>query len=208
MSIKKMAFLVTSFLVFLIVTSAVCDTISYSIKQAKEKVAIVLNYEVTPKNTIKSYNYVEIAEVEKEVVKEDQNNINIQTDQAVFTGKMTGYGADCVGCNNLGILACRTSAGSSYSLVNNGKYYADDTYGEVRIIAADLSKFPCGTIMKINNANLGEFYAVVLDTGGSVSNAWANGQVWIDLAFITESDPEVYLATTNSATFTVQRWGW
>lgn len=208
MSIKKMAFLVTSFLVFLIVISAVVNTVSYEVNKSKEKVALKFNYEVAFKNTVKSYNYVEIKEEVKEEVPVLENDIAIQNNQAIYTGKMTGYGADCTGCNNLGILACRTSEGNSYSLVNNGKYYSDNTYGDVRIVAADLSMFPCGTIIKINNANLGEFFAVVLDTGGSVSNAWANGQVWIDLAFTTESDPEVYLATTNSATFTVQRWGW
>ena len=72
---------------------------------------------------------------------------------------MTGYGADCQGCSGLGTLACKTKNGSYYSLTQNGMNYTDDEYGEVRIIAAALDKFPCGTIIKVDNPNLGTFNA-------------------------------------------------
>ena len=81
-------------------------------------------------------------------------------------------------------------------------------YGSVRIVAADLSKFPCGTIVTVDHPSLGTFNAVVLDTGGSMKRAWQNGLVWMDLAFTTESDPGIYSTTSSNTTYTVQRWGW
>ena len=90
----------------------------------------------------------------------------------------------------------------------NGEYYNDATYGTVRIVAAALKQFPCGTIVKVDHPALGSFYAVVMDTGGSMRNAWANGLVWMDLAFKTESDPDIYATTSSNTTYSVQRCGW
>lgn len=224
MSIKKMSLLVTSGLIFLVVITTVINTLSVTFKKSKEKVAMTLKYEISPDDTVASYNYMEIKkeEIKEEevsktplVVEEETSNEvitnvdnNVDESKAVYVGKMTGYGADCKGCSGLGNLACKTASGTVHSLVNNGQYYTDASYGSVRIVAADLSKFPCGTIVKITNDNLGEFNAVVLDTGGSVQNAWANGTVWMDLAFQTESDPLIYSATSQNTTYEVQRWGW
>ena len=128
-------------------------------------------------------------------------------DKADYVGKMTGYGADCEGCSGEGTLACKTKNGSYYSLTKDGMTYNDEQYGEVRIIAAALDKFPCGTIIKVDNPNLGTFNAIVLDTGGAMQNAWNNGIVHIDLAYVTENDPAINLTTSSNVKYSVQRWG-
>lgn len=125
-----------------------------------------------------------------------------------FTGRMTGYGADCIGCSGAGNVSCRTEAGTKHSLVDNGEYYTDDEYGEVRILSAAQEKFPCGTIIKVSHPTLGDFYGVVLDTGIAMNQAYSNGEILIDLAYKTEKDPMVYGATSKSVKYEVQRWGW
>ena len=128
-------------------------------------------------------------------------------DKAEYVGKMTGYGADCIGCSGEGILACKSKNGTYHSLTKDGMTYNDDEFGEIRIIAAALDKFPCGTIIKVDNPNLGTFNAIVLDTGGAMQNAWKNGIVHMDLAYITENDNSLYLSTSSNVKYSVQRWG-
>lgn len=41
-----------------------------------------------------------------------------------------------------------------------------------------------------------------------MKRAWNNGYVWMDLAFKTESDPDIYATTSSNTTYSVQRWGW
>ncbi len=125
-----------------------------------------------------------------------------------YVGKLTGYGADCIGCSGYGTLACKTKAGRTHSLTSDGEYYNDDEYGTVRIIAAALEKFPCGTIIQVENTNFGTFKAIVLDTGSAMRKAWKNGIIHIDLAFKTENDPAVNLATGSNVKYSVQRWGY
>ena len=119
---------------------------------------------------------------------------------------MTGYGADCQGCT--GNLSCKTKKGTNWNLNSNGINYNDDQFGNVRIIAAALEKFPCGTIIEVKNANLGTFNTIVLDTGGSMINAYKNGVIHIDLAFISETNSEIYKATNSNVEYNVKRWGW
>ena len=128
-------------------------------------------------------------------------------DKADYVGKMTGYGADCIGCSGNGTLACKTKNGTYHSLKKDGMTYNDDEYGNVRIIAASLDKFPCGTIIKVDNPNLGTFNAIVLDTGGAMKSAWENGIVHMDLAYVTETDPAIHLSTSSNVKYSVQRWG-
>lgn len=128
-------------------------------------------------------------------------------EQGTYIGKTTGYGADCVGCS--GIVACKTREGTYYNLAKDGEYYYDNQYGEVRILAANLSMFKCGTVIEIDNGSLEPFLGIVLDTGSGMVNSWNNyGIVHFDIAHITESDPIVYQATSRNANFNVQRWGW
>ena len=195
-----------------------------NLNQTKNSVALtkVLEYD-----TVKTYNskiptgvtitkeeghtglaYVD--EENNETIIESPKNAEIEIgtgDEANYVGKMTGYGADCAGCSGAGTLACKTKDGSYYSLTQNGMTYNDDEYGEVRIVAADLDKFPCGTIIKIDNPNLGTFTAIVLDTGSAMQKAWSSGIVHMDLAYVTESDPAIHLSTSSNVKYSVQRWG-
>ena len=220
MSIKKMSLLVSSGLVFLLVASIVINTMVVTRKKEKEMVSSKITFEIHPDKMVSSYNFVEVTENQEiieekeEVVEETKEEIKTventpdEVNDAVYVGKMTGYGADCIGCSGVGALACRAADGSRHTLTENGEYYNDATYGSVRIVAAALDQFPCGTIVKVDHPALGSFYAVVMDTGGSMRNAWANGLVWMDLAFKTESDPDIYATTSSNTTYSVQIWVW
>lgn len=125
-----------------------------------------------------------------------------------YTGRLTGYGPDCAGCSGYGGLACRTREKTSFSLKTNGIYYTDSEYGKVRILAAATSKFTCGTIIKVTKPGQTPFTAVVLDTGGSMRKAWANGNVWMDLAYSSEAMAGSDNLTGTNIKFEVQRYGW
>ncbi len=125
-----------------------------------------------------------------------------------YVGRLTTYGSDCAGCSRTGTVACKTESGSKFSLVKNGMYYNDSDYGKVRILAADLSGFPCGTMILVDNGQIDPFYAVVLDTGGSMRKAYRNGQIWMDLAFVYQKDSKGTNTGSKNTKFSVQRWGW
>ena len=126
-------------------------------------------------------------------------------EKATYVGKMTGYGADCLGCT--GILSCKTKEGNYWNL-NKGETYQDEEYGKVRILAAALDKFPCGTIIEVKNPNLDTFTAIVLDTGSDMKKAMQNGVVHMDLAFISETSDGIYQSTSQNVEYNVKRWGW
>ena len=153
--------------------------------------------------TYDGLNYVHLSDVKNEVVQMGSGK------QGNYSGKLTGYGPDCPGCSKVGNVACRTENGKNHSLTYDGLYYSDDQYGSVRILAADHSAFPCGTIVKVNNGVLDEFMGIVLDTGSAMRGAWRNeGVVWMDLAFISQEEALTGGATSSNTTFNVQRWGW
>ena len=52
------------------------------------------------------------------------------------------------------------------------------------------------------------FLVVVLDTGGTVQNAWKNGNVVMDLAYSRNADSGSDGLTGNNITFNIKRWGW
>ncbi len=129
----------------------------------------------------------------------------------IYKGRLSGYGPDCVGCTGTGNLACKTREKTVHSLVKDGIYYNDETFGKVRILAAALKAFPCGTIIEVTKPGKDPFMAVVMDTGASMSNAWHDGIVWMDLAYSTQKDKTVFGVdglTGRDITFSVQRWGW
>ena len=152
--------------------------------------------------TYDGLNYVHLSDVKNEVVQKGSGK------PGNFTGKLTGYGPDCPGCSKVGNVACRTKAGQNHSLTYDGLYYTDDVYGSVRILAADNSAFPCGTIVKVDNGSLEEFVGIVLDTGSAMRGAWKEGVVWMDLAFTTQAEARTGGATSSNTKFEVQRWGW
>ena len=125
---------------------------------------------------------------------------------AEYTGRLTGYGPDCKGCTGKGNLACTTK--TKHNLVKDGIYYDDSEYGKVRILAAATTKFKCGTIIVVNKPGAEPFVGIVLDTGGSMRQAWANGEVWMDLAYTTNAMAGSDNLTGRNIKFSVQRWGW
>lgn len=121
-----------------------------------------------------------------------------------YTGKLTAYGADCIGCT--GVVACKLPNGSSYNL-HSGNTYNDHKYGEVRVVAADLQVMPCGTIIDFKDTDGSTFTGIVLDTGGAMRQAWRNqGSIIIDIAFSAESKINIY--TRNDIRINVRRIGW
>lgn len=125
----------------------------------------------------------------------------------IYTGKLVGYGPDCAGCSGEGYLACRAADGSKFSLKYNGIYYEDTTYGKVRILASNLTKFPCGTIIEVQKQDGTKFLAVVMDRIGTQI---PNGEI-MDLAYSSEVDKTVFAVdglVGNNITYYVKRWGW
>lgn len=201
-------------------TIAVIENKNY--EKAEKVVSTVVEYD-----TVIKYNN-KLPANKKNILVEGKNGLNYQTKDGNlqelnasvsevievgtgatgnYTGNTTGYGGDCKGCS--GTVSCKTREGTRYNLVSDGEYYHDNQYGDVRIVAADLSLFKCGTIIEIDNGNLEPFLGIVMDTGSSVSSNLSNyGLVHIDIAHVTEKDPIVYQATSKNAEFSVQRWGW
>lgn len=130
------------------------------------------------------------------------------TSSSEYIGRLTGYGPDCVGCSKVGNVACRTREKKAHSLIKDGIYYTDKEYGKVRILAAATSKFKCGTIVVVKKPGMEPFTGIVLDTGGSMRQAWAKGNVWMDLAYSSNSMAGSDKLTGKNIKFSVQRWGW
>ena len=96
----------------------------------------------------------------------------IQPQNEIFTGKMSGYGPDCVGCS--GYLA------NGHYVGDGNIYYNDSEYGQVRIVAGD-KKYKFGTIVRINDSML----AIVLDRGGSIG---IGKKFMFDLLYASEAE--------------------
>ncbi len=127
-----------------------------------------------------------------------------------YTGVMTGYGPDCSTCSGRGYVSCKTEDKKNFNLIDDGIYYSDDEYGEVRVLAADLSEFPCGTIVEVKSSNLGDFTGIVMDTGYTMREQLKNGIYHFDVAYETEKNEDIKKATNMSGDviYNVQRWGW
>lgn len=154
--------------------------------------------------------YVDSSGIEQELRPVVNEIIEVGTGASgSYVGNTTGYGADCIGCS--GNVACKTREGKIHNLVNDGMYYNDSQYGNVRILAADHRVFRCGTIIEVDNGREEPFLGIVLDTGIDMRKNWElYGLIHLDVAFVTEEDPAVYsmTASNKSAKFQVQRWGW
>lgn len=122
-----------------------------------------------------------------------------------YVGIATGYGPDCEGCT--GYAACKTPNGKWHYLPTDGLYYIDEQYGELKILASDWRKFPCGTVIEINNNDLSTpIWGIVMDTGIAMRNAYERGINHIDIAF--ESEIGLTFNTNTNTKFSVKRWGW
>lgn len=113
-----------------------------------------------------------------------------------YYGPMTAYGPDCVGC--IGI----TSSG--YNVLNGNIYYHDDTYGNIRILAADKS-LPFGTIVRISGLDVFEedILAIVLDRGSAIG---FNKKSYFDLLYKNEKETSFF--GRRYATFDILRMGY
>lgn len=152
--------------------------------------------------TYDGLNYTHLSDKKNQVVEVGTGK------EGEYKGTLTGYGPDCPGCSVVGNVSCLTKNRTRHSLIYDGIYYNDDIYGNVRILAADNTLFPCGTVIKVDNGILNEFYGIVLDTGSTMRNAWKQGNVWIDLAFSSQKVALTAGATSKNTKFSVQRWGW
>lgn len=144
----------------------------------------------------------------KEVVNEE---VVIGTGKyGVYKGIMTGYGPDCATCNGLGVVACSTKNKKSYNIITDGIYYNDEEFGKVRVLAAALKEFPCGTIVEVDSSNLGKFMGIVMDTGYDMRRFYSMGIYHFDVAYDTEENYMVPYTTnmTGEVVYSVQRWGW
>ena len=123
-----------------------------------------------------------------------------------YTGRVTGYTAYCEGCSPSGTVACSTKSNQDHSLITDSLYYEDAEYGKVRIIAAAVKEFACGTIIYIENGRVAPFYAIVMDRGYAMNKAWSDGQMLVDIS--TNSVKEAESITSSNIKFSVRRWGW
>ena len=157
---------------------------------------------------IEGVNGVSFFQDQKEIVLQEKVDevIEIGTGSVgAYSGTLTAYGPDCVGCT--GVLACPNKAGKWLNLYDSATY-VDETYGEVNILAATRDVFPCGTIIEISNDNMDKVIGVVLDTGYQMRKMWnEKSYIWID--FATEQDGQNALKYTDHNTnYKVKRWGW
>lgn len=124
-----------------------------------------------------------------------------------YNGVLTLYGADCDTCDGVGYVYCPVGNNEYHNLIDDGIYYEDKEYGKVRILAAAIAEFPCGTIIEINNSDMTKEIGIVLDTGSGMKKAYNEGWILIDLAHDTENNLPVY-GTNKNTKFSVKRWGW
>lgn len=112
-----------------------------------------------------------------------------------FSGVMTGYGPDCVGCGG------RTGCPPSQNVTNGNILFNDSEYGKVNILASDKA-IPCGSIVKITNSSLGsEVVGIVLDRGGAITGT--------KFDFLAKSEKEAANKIGKQyVTYEIVRWGW
>ena len=172
----------------------------YSEKYAADEETILVNGEI---------GYSHIIDGKEEIIKNPTTEvIRVGTNKnSKLSGTLTGYGPDCRGCSKVGNVACSTKDKKNWSLISDGLVYPDEEYGDVRIVAADNTLLPCGTIVEITNDTYNKLLAVVLDTGGTMRSKWRNeGKVYIDLAF--EKEAMTASVTSHKTEYYVKRLGW
>jgi len=156
-------------------------------KVVEEKIEVV-ETEIIKQEEVPEENNQE-EEVEEEIQVEIPNDV-LET----LTGRLSGYGPDCVGCSGY------TSSGYN---ISSTIYYHDSTYGSVRILSADRS-FSLGSIVRVKNSKIGDFIGIVLDRGGNVGI----GKAYLfDLLFSSEKEAYAYGVSSN-VTFEVLRNGY
>ena len=131
-----------------------------------------------------------------------------------YTGILTGYGPDCVGCGNFNTNKVSTASGYHIADIVDGSIqpaftvtYNDSEYGEVRIVAGDAT-IPFNSIVRITIPNQEPIMAIVLDRGSTVGFENCKSSrgclTNFDLLFDTESNA---IGKTYNVTFDVLRIG-
>jgi len=131
-----------------------------------------------------------------------------------YTGILTGYGPDCVGCGNFDTNKVSTASGYHIANIVNGEIqpaftivYNDSEYGEVRIVAGD-STLPFNSIVRITIPNQDPILAIVLDRGSTVGFENCRSSKGcltnFDLLYSTESES---LGKTQNVKFEILRIG-
>ncbi len=118
------------------------------------------------------------------------------TTQISFTGQMTAYKANCVGCTG------KVSCPPRQDVRNGNIYFQDPTYGTIRILAADPA-IPCGTIVQITNVSFSAdpIVGIVLDRGSAIK-----GNIMDFL--VAEVDSTDTVGRQRDVHYEVIRWGW
>ena len=153
-------------------------------------------------------------EVEEEPI--DENTFTkLDTIIETYTGILTGYGPDCVGCGNFNTGKVSTASGYHVSNIVDGAIlpaftitYNDEEYGEVRIVAAD-STIPFYSIVRITVPHWDSpVTAIVLDRGSTVGFENCRSErgclTQFDLLYPTEAES---LGKTRNVTFELLRCG-
>ena len=108
-------------------------------------------------------------------MKPEDQDVSLDSVIDTYTGILTGYGPDCVGCGNYNTGMVSTASGYHVSNIVDGAIepaftitYNDSEYGEVRIVAAD-ANIPFYSIVRITVPGWeNSIIAIVLDRGSTV----------------------------------------
>lgn len=157
-----------------------------------------------------------IEEISEEPVIDDSLNNEISLESAIetYTGILTGYGPDCVGCGNFNTGKVSTASGYHVSNIVDGVIepaftitYNDSQYGEVRIVAADDS-IPFYSIVRITVPGSEPIMTIVLDRGSTVGFENCRSDrgclTNFDLLFASESEA---IGKTQNVKFELLRSG-
>lgn len=160
------------------------ESINEVVESDKEEVPVEQEEEpvkeVSQKTLVENVNLVDTSSFA--VLKEETVNIS-------------HYGHDCYGCTS-GYTA------SGYYVGDGKIYYNDNTFGSVRVVAAD-SKYPLGTILRLGYHG-SKITAIVLDRGGAIGDSQ---RFQIDL--LASSNSEAYqLGIVENTTLEVLRLGY
>lgn len=169
------------------------------------------NEQIVPE--VKVENTIKEEKIEVEEIVED----NYFMDKEVlssYTGILTGYGPDCVGCGNFNTNKVSTSSGYHIADIVDGMIqpaftitYDDIEYGNVRIVAGD-STLPYNTIVRITIPDQEPIIAIVLDRGSTVGFENCRSSKGcltnFDLLFPSEKDA---MGKTYNVKFEILRMG-
>lgn len=165
-------------------------------------------------NTITEKKQEEVED--KQNVDESSGNVTpLDTVLEEYTGILTGYGPDCVGCGNFKTNKVSTASGYHVANIVDGSIepaftitYNDSEYGEVRIVAADAT-IPFYSIVRITVPGWeSSVTAIVLDRGSTVGFENCRSDrgclTQFDLLYPTEAES---LGKTRNVKFELLRSG-